>query len=71
MNVLDYEVLKLLINILQYNYPETLESALVVDSPFIFSACWAIIRHWLGIPTYLKWNTIDIDSLMNSTYLNY
>ncbi len=50
----DYEVVQLLINILQFNYPETLESALIVDSPFLFYACWAVIRPWLGtVHTYI------------------
>ena len=54
---LDYEVVQLLINILQFNYPETLESALIVDSPFLFYACWAVIRPWLG-------TNISIDSVL-------
>lgn len=37
---MDYEVLKLLIDILGYNYPETLQTAYVVYAPFLFWACW-------------------------------
>jgi hypothetical protein len=44
---MDYDGLKLLVNILQFNYPDTLEVALVINAPFLFSACWAIIRPWL------------------------
>jgi len=51
---MDFEVVQLLISILQYNYPETLATALVVDAPFLFSACWAIIRPWLDPVTAAK-----------------
>lgn len=51
---MDYEVLQLLINTMQFNYPETLSVALVINSPFIFSACWAIIRPWLDPVTAAK-----------------
>ena len=39
MKNVDYEVIKLLIGILQTNYPEVLDQALVVESPFFFKAC--------------------------------
>ncbi len=61
---MDYEVLKLLVNILQYNYPETLNVALVINSPFIFSACWAIIRPWLDPVTAAKAHFIRKDQLL-------
>ncbi len=51
---MDYEVLKLLVNILQFNYPETLSVALVINAPFFFSACWAVIRPWLDPVTAAK-----------------
>eukprot|EP01039_Chlorochromonas_danica_P000740 gene740-804_t len=51
---MDYDAVKLLVNILQYNYPETLETALVINAPFIFYACWAIIKHWLDPVTVQK-----------------
>lgn len=51
---MDYEVLKMLINILQFNYPDTLHVALVINSPFLFSACWAVIRPWLDPVTAAK-----------------
>ena len=44
---MDYEVVKMLVNILQFNYPEVLHTALVVNAPMIFSACWMVIRPWL------------------------
>ena len=37
---MDYEVVKLLIDILQFNYPETLLTAYVMNAPFLFWACW-------------------------------
>lgn len=40
MSCMDYEVVKMLISILQYNYPDVLGQAYIVGAPFIFSACW-------------------------------
>jgi hypothetical protein len=54
MRCIDYEVIKMGINILQGNYPDTLGKLLIVDSPMIFSACWAIIRPWLDPVTASK-----------------
>ncbi|RYH13138.1 hypothetical protein EON65_36405 [archaeon] len=38
----------------QVNYSETLEKLHVVDAPFIFSTCWALIRPWLDPVTAAK-----------------
>lgn len=54
MRNMDYEALKCQVDILQSHYPETLESAYIIDSPFIFSACWRIIRPWLDPVTAKK-----------------
>jgi hypothetical protein len=51
---MDYECVKALISIVQANYPETLFVVLVMDSPYIFSACWALIRPWLDPVTQAK-----------------
>ncbi len=51
---MDYEVVKVLIDILQFNYPETLGVAMVVAAPMLFSACWLIIRPWLDPVTASK-----------------
>lgn len=63
MACMDYEVVKMLVNILQYNYPEVLQSALVVNAPFIFSACWMIIRPWLDPVTAGKVTFCSKDEL--------
>eukprot|EP01031_Cornospumella_fuschlensis_P029318 gene29318-35393_t len=60
---MDYEVVKALINILQINYSETLEKLHVVDAPFIFSACWALIRPWLDPVTAAKVHFIKREQL--------
>jgi len=60
---MDYDGLRLLVNILSYNYPETLSVALVVNAPYLFSACWAIIRPWLDPVTAAKAMFIRKDQL--------
>lgn len=54
MKNMDFEVVKHLITILQSNYPDTLEKFNIIDSPMIFSACWAVIRPWLDPVTSNK-----------------
>eukprot|EP00979_Chaetoceros_neogracilis_P015930 scaffold6683_cov264-Chaetoceros_neogracile.AAC.2 len=50
----DYEVAQILVYILKTYYPETLEHIIFVDSPWIFSACWTIIKQWLTPVTLEK-----------------
>lgn len=51
---MDYEALKLLIDILQTQYPEILGVAYVVNAPWIFNACWSVISLWLDPVTKAK-----------------
>jgi hypothetical protein len=44
-------LVKFLISTFESKYPETLASALILDSPWIFQACWKIIRPWLDPKT--------------------
>jgi len=54
LRCMDFEVVKVLVSILQQNYPDTLEKLCVMDAPMIFSACWAVIRPWLDPVTSNK-----------------
>ena len=54
LQCMDYDVVKMLVSILSYNYPETLANALIVNHPLLFSACWAIIKIWLDPVTEKK-----------------
>ena len=58
-NNMDYEVLKMIINILEYNYPESLYRAYILSSPFLFSGCWMVIRPWLDPVTASKVQFIE------------
>ena len=51
---MDYDAVKLIVNILQYNYPETLSVGLILNAPMLFSACWAVIKPWLDPVTAAK-----------------
>jgi hypothetical protein len=55
---MDYEAVKILISVLGYNYPESLEVVHIINEPWIFKACWAIIRAWLDPVTAAKVNFI-------------
>ena len=63
---MDYEVVKLLVDILQINFPDVLEVAYIVNGPFIFNACWAIIKPWLDPVTVDKVCFCDTDHLYTS-----
>jgi hypothetical protein len=62
---MDYEVVKLLLSIVQANYPETMHRILIVDAPYIFSACWTVIRPWIDPVTAAKIEFIKRDQLTN------
>lgn len=63
LSCMDYEVVKMLVNTLQYNYPETLKVALIVNAPMLFSACWMIIKGWLDPVTAAKVNFVNLQKL--------
>lgn len=64
---MDYDALKVLVNILQFNYPETLHVALVIDAPFVFWACWAVIKQFLDPVSAAK--AVFINRAELSTYI--
>ena len=51
---LDLEATKVLVDVLQSHYPESLGCALLVNAPFIFSAFWEIVRFWIDPVTVNK-----------------
>jgi len=51
---MDYEFLKFLTSIFANYYPETLAHIYILDAPWLFSTCWAIIRLWLDASTASK-----------------
>jgi hypothetical protein len=63
LSCMDYDMVKLLISILEFNYPETLSSALIINAPFMFYACWAVIRPWLDPVTAAKVAFVNGDKL--------
>lgn len=70
MSNMDYQGVKFLISSLQKHYPESLGKALIVNAPWIFSGCWAIIKHWLDPIVASKIQFIKVHELeehMNKT----
>lgn len=65
LSCMDYDLVKLLISTLEFNYPDTLSSSLIINSPFFFYACWAVIRPWLDPVTAAKVGFVDSDHLQN------
>ncbi|CAL4127108.1 unnamed protein product [Meganyctiphanes norvegica] len=45
--VMDFSLTKKVYEILQTYYPERMGIALILNAPFIFQACWSVIRPWL------------------------
>jgi len=68
LQCMDFDAVKLLVDILQWNYPETLSVALIVNAPFIFSACWTVIKLWLDPVTSRK--VAFVSSAALSEYLD-
>jgi hypothetical protein len=65
MKIMDFECTKVFVTILQTHYPEILGQAYIVNAPFIFRACWAVIRPWLDPVTAAKVQFIRADQLTN------
>lgn len=63
LSCMDYDMVKLLIRILEFNYPETLSTSLIINAPFMFYACWAVIRPWLDPVTAAKISFINSDKI--------
>lgn len=51
---MDNDFVKMLVNIMAFNCPETMESTLIVNAPFMFRACWALIKGFLDPVTVSK-----------------
>ncbi|KAI8920099.1 CRAL-TRIO domain-containing protein [Powellomyces hirtus] len=47
LNNFQVEVVRFLSDCMQNFYPESLGQALVVNAPWVFNGCWAIIKPWL------------------------
>ncbi len=62
---MDYDVVKLFISVLQDNYPDTLYVCYIINSPFIFKACWSMIKMWMDPITLEKIKFIHKDELIN------
>jgi len=54
MSNMDYHLVKYLADTLQAHYPEVLAHIYVVDAPWIFQACWALIKGWIDPVTASK-----------------
>lgn len=54
LSCMDYQVIKNLIWLLSRHYPERLGVCLIINSPSLFSGCWAIIKGWLDENTSSK-----------------
>ena len=63
LSCMDYEAVKILISILAHNYPEILSTVHIVNHPWLFNACWAIIRPWIDPVTAEKVNFTSIEEL--------
>ncbi|CAG9859493.1 unnamed protein product [Phyllotreta striolata] len=54
MACMDYQLIKNLIWLLSRHYPERLGVCLIINSPALFSGCWAVIKGWLDENTTSK-----------------
>lgn len=54
LSSMDYQFVQNIIRLFSRNYPERLGACLIINSPLIFSGCWAVIRPWLNDVTASK-----------------
>jgi len=60
---MDYHLVKYLADTLQAHYPEVLAHVYVVEAPWIFQACWNLIKGWIDPVTVAKIEFVSRDSL--------
>ena len=63
LSCMDYEVLKVLAATMQFNYPDILDAAFIVNAPWIFSACWTVLKSSLDPVTVLKIKFVSPEEL--------
>jgi len=51
---MDYNLVKLLFKLFSVYYPNTLELSLVINSPWIFSSIWRVVKPWMDPKAYVK-----------------
>ncbi|XP_064095033.1 uncharacterized protein LOC135207291 isoform X2 [Macrobrachium nipponense] len=66
LTCMDYPLVRVLFNIMTDHYPERLGVSLILNAPYIFSACWAIIRSWMDENTASKIKFIKGDEQLSS-----
>jgi len=54
---------KFLVEIFEKYYPESLGVALILNAPWIFSGCWAVIKPWLPPVTASKVQFVNTSQL--------
>ena len=62
---MDLESVSVFLGTLQVYYPEILGQLLVVNAPFVFWACWAVIRPLIDPNTAEKIKFVSIDEVEN------
>merc|ERR1712137_288245 len=60
---MDYQFMKFMIHMLQNYYPDTLGVALVLNSPWLFSGCWAILKRWIDPVSQKKVQFVNLEQL--------
>jgi hypothetical protein len=60
---MDYQFMKFMIHMLQNYYPDTLGVAYVVNSPWLFSGCWAMLKGWIDPVSQKKVNFVNLQQL--------
>ena len=70
MSNMDYPVVKHGIRLMSQYYPERLGKLYIVNSPYIFTACWFVVRRWLNQRTLKKIHFVSgscsIDSVIET-----
>ncbi|KAK4310039.1 hypothetical protein Pmani_018371 [Petrolisthes manimaculis] len=63
LTCMDYPAIRKLFQIMSDHYPERLGTCLIVNSPYLFNACWMIIRTWIDENTASKIKFVKTEEL--------
>ena len=63
MRNMDFKYVKHFLNMLRFYYPERIAQCFIINYPWIFWGCWAIIKHWMNDVTRSKFLFADRQQL--------
>lgn len=63
MKSMDFKYIKGFLDMLRYYYPERIAQCFIINYPWVFWGCWAVIKHWMNDVTRSKFIFAEYEQL--------